>query len=230
MVSLVREKRRDVKESKGTPLAGLWSKSKSKSATLPILMVGGNQLAQLVKMMKKIQTTLDESEKKKALMTTTLQTLIRDTPPKTPKTYKGNYYNRDKKDNGATNKEVHALDTAPNTPLLTPCILKHWNACSLKAPSLKTLSGQAWIFGSSATVTAKVGIRQVSGPSAARFEFLTSATVMAKVGRSQVSRPSVTRLRFPISATITAKFSGRGQVSGPIAINLGFVYHRPLSL
>jgi len=42
-------------------------------------------------------------------MVTTLQTLIRVTPTKAVKTYKGNYQNRDKKDNGSTSKKVCAL-------------------------------------------------------------------------------------------------------------------------
>jgi len=76
-------------EPKGTPPVGSKSKSKSRSDTSPIPMAGDNELAQLVKMMEKIQTTLDESEKKMTLMATTLPTLIKDTPIKAPKTYKG---------------------------------------------------------------------------------------------------------------------------------------------
>ena len=54
-------------------------------------MVDCNEVAQLVKMMKKMETTRDEREKKMTLMATALHTLIRDTLVKAPKTYKGNY-------------------------------------------------------------------------------------------------------------------------------------------
>ena len=72
-------------------------------------MAGGDEPAQLVKMMERMQTRVGESKKKMELMATTLQILIKDTPTKAIDTYKGNYQNRDKKDNGSTSKEVHAL-------------------------------------------------------------------------------------------------------------------------
>ena len=53
---------------------------------------------------------MDKSEKKIELMATRLQTLIKHTPTKATNTWKGNYQNRDKRDNGSTSKEVHALD------------------------------------------------------------------------------------------------------------------------
>jgi len=43
-------------------------------------MAEGDELAQLVRMMKKMQTRLDVSEKKIELMATTLQTLSKNTP------------------------------------------------------------------------------------------------------------------------------------------------------
>jgi len=54
-------------------------------------MAAGNELAQLMKMTKKTETTLDKNVKKMALMATTLQTLIVDKPTKALKTYKANY-------------------------------------------------------------------------------------------------------------------------------------------
>jgi len=77
-------------------------KSKSKSDTSPNPIAGGNEQAQHVNMKKKMQATLDESEKKMTLMATILQNLIRDVSTKVPKTFKGNYQNRDKKNNGST--------------------------------------------------------------------------------------------------------------------------------
>ncbi|KAJ8421321.1 hypothetical protein Cgig2_030576 [Carnegiea gigantea] len=82
-------------QSKGTPPAGLKSKSKSKSNTIPIPIVRGNKLDKLVKM---------------TLMVTTLQTLLRETSTKSANSWKGNYQNRDKKDNDSTSKEAHALE------------------------------------------------------------------------------------------------------------------------
>jgi len=62
-----------------------------------------------MKIMEKMQTTLDKGENKIGLMATTLQTLIRETSTKAPKICKGKYFNRDKKNNSSTSKEVHAL-------------------------------------------------------------------------------------------------------------------------
>ena len=91
-------------ESKRTLPAGSTSKSKSKFNTSTIPMVRGNELCQLVKMVEKMQTRLDQSEKKMELMATTLQTLIRDTTTKATNTWKGNNQNRNKKNNGSTSK------------------------------------------------------------------------------------------------------------------------------
>jgi len=73
-------------------------------------MAGGNELAQLMNMMKKLQTTQDESESRITFVATTLQTLIREMSTKVANTRKGNYQNRNKKDSGCTSKEVHALE------------------------------------------------------------------------------------------------------------------------
>jgi len=63
-----------------------------------------------MKMMEKIQTKQNESEKKMELMATTLQTLIRDTATKATNTWKGNYQNKDKEDNDSISKEVHVVE------------------------------------------------------------------------------------------------------------------------
>ena len=83
-------------------------------------------------------------------------------------------------------------------------IIGHYHSESLRAPSLRTLSHQAWISISSATIVVTLGKCQVLGPSTARLGFLTFATVAVKVGRRQVSRP--------------------------LAAKLGFLHHRPPSL
>ena len=75
--SLQAERHLSREESKGTPTFQRKSKSKSKSNNSSIPMAGGNELAQLVKMMQKMQTRLDETGKKIKLMVTTLQTLIK---------------------------------------------------------------------------------------------------------------------------------------------------------
>jgi len=67
-------------EYKKTLLVRSRPESKSKSSTSPISMIQGNELAQLVKMVKKVQTRLDGREKKMELMTTTLQTPYHECP------------------------------------------------------------------------------------------------------------------------------------------------------
>jgi len=66
-------------ESKETPPIRSKSKAESKSNTLLILMIGGNKLAQRMKMIAKKQTRLDKNKKKIELMATTLEALIKDT-------------------------------------------------------------------------------------------------------------------------------------------------------
>ena len=84
-------KRRLLRKLMGTPPVRSMSESKAKSNMSPISVVGGNELAQLVKMIENMQNRLDKSEKKIDLMTTTLQTLIKDTPIEATNTWKGNY-------------------------------------------------------------------------------------------------------------------------------------------
>ncbi|KAJ8429040.1 hypothetical protein Cgig2_016945 [Carnegiea gigantea] len=209
-----------VDESKGI---GSKLKSKSKSDTSPIPIAGGNELAQLVNMMEKMQTTLDESEKKMMLMATILQNLIRDASTKAPKTFKGNYQNRDKKNNGSTSQDKRTLDRyAKYTPIdatytqTLECLL-FGGFVKVGAPTLKrALRKQHQPPSRQKLADAKsrdLG-HQLPGSSAASPGFLTSTIATAKVSRRQVSEPSAARLGFLTSSTVTAKV-GRRQVSGP---------------
>jgi len=83
-------------------------------------VVRGNKQAQLMKVMRKMEATLDKSEKKLKLGSTTLQIYVRGMPTKATNTYKANHQNRDKKDIGSISKDMHGLERyAKYTPIDT---------------------------------------------------------------------------------------------------------------